>query len=80
AWNNYTFIPDDPKERLKSVVKERLGVDIMYIQASRILESFYQSGDDTDAIRKYADWDAIKKDVAGLIDDEVLAIYHRFVA
>jgi hypothetical protein len=75
AWNNYTFIPDDPRDRLKNVVKDRLGVDIMYIQAGRILEFYYTPVDRTYA----ANWDQIKKQVSELIDDEVLAIYHAFV-
>lgn len=74
AWSNYTFDPDDPRERLKSVVRERLEVDIMYTQAGRILESYY-----TPAGKNYPDWDAIRKDIKELVDDEVLAVYYAFV-
>jgi translation initiation factor 6 (eIF-6) len=74
AWNNYTFVPDDPRERLKSVVNDRLGVDIMYTQARRILESSYQKTNED-----LVDWDFVKKDMSELVDDEVVAIYHAFV-
>lgn len=74
AWANYSSM-DDPRDRMKSVVKDRLDVNIMYIQASRILELYYTPPD-----KPYtADWELIKKEISELADDEVLEIYHDFI-
>lgn len=69
AWKNYTATPDDPNERLKAVVKDRLDIDIMLTQAYEILKWGLPDrlGEE------------LKAEVKELIDDELVGIFTRFV-
>lgn len=73
AWTNYTFVPDDPKERMRDLVKGREGVDIMYTQASRILDDAFTPPGEITA------WTYIKEEVATMTDDEVVGMFYAFI-
>lgn len=73
AWANYTHVPNDPKDRLRDLVKERLGIDIMYTQAMRVLEEGFAHP------ANFTNWDKIKEEVATMTDDEVIGLFYEFV-